>query len=121
MASGRWLKFPPVSSGHFKDGEFILLKLVMTEKWKVEVWFPPNFVKDPDFEYSTTSDIDFSLERKRIWPNTILPVLTIPYFVNNSNWPGWIEGKVPTVKIKISTENAPPWEEEISIKDIQKF
>lgn len=93
----------------------------LIEKWKVEVWFPPNFVKDRDFEYSTTSDIDFSFERKRIWPNTNLPVLTIPYFVNDSNWPGWIEGKVPTVKIKISTENAPPWEEEISMKDIQKF
>ena len=28
--SGRWLKFPAGSSGHFKDGEYILMK-VMTK------------------------------------------------------------------------------------------
>lgn len=30
LVSGRWLKFPAVSSGHFKDGEYILMK-VMTK------------------------------------------------------------------------------------------
>jgi len=27
-----WLKFPPVSSGNFKDGEFILLKVMTKDK-----------------------------------------------------------------------------------------
>jgi hypothetical protein len=32
VASGRWLKFPAVSPGHFKDGEFILLKVMTKDK-----------------------------------------------------------------------------------------
>ncbi len=32
VATGRWLEFPPVSSGHFKEGEFILLKVMTKDK-----------------------------------------------------------------------------------------
>lgn len=32
MVSDRWLKFPSVSSGHFKDGEFILMKVMTKDR-----------------------------------------------------------------------------------------
>ncbi|MBI5604274.1 MAG: hypothetical protein HY879_13075 [Deltaproteobacteria bacterium] len=32
VASCRWLEFPPVSSGHFKDGELILLRVMTKDK-----------------------------------------------------------------------------------------
>jgi len=99
----------------------------LIDQWKVELWFPSSFIEDADrsqpFIYRTDSDANYSGEAKRIWPGARLPVFTVSYVVTNGNWPGWLEAprKAPTVRIRVSTASAQPWEEEISMMDIQEF
>ena len=123
--TARWAwKLQPGYTGDHHDYKlFIELRNnspSLIEKWQVDVWFPSKYVANSDFEHMSVSDIDFSMNEKRIWPGRSLHVLTISYFVNTNNWPDWYRDE-PKVRIKVSTANAPPWEEEILVKDIQKF
>ena len=100
--------------------------IALIDQWKAELWFPSSFVEHADSQplvYQSDSDINRSEDTKRIRPGTSLPVFTISYVVTNGNWPGWSDhpGKIPKVRIRVSTANAQPWEEEISIMDIQQF
>ena len=100
--------------------------IALIDQWKAELWFPSSFIENADSRptvYRSTSDINYTEDDKRIWPGTSLPVFTVSYVVTNDNWPGWTEspGKIPKVRIRVSTANAQPWEEEISIMDIQMF
>jgi hypothetical protein len=99
----------------------------LIDQWKVELWFPSSFIEHADrsqpFVYHSDADTNYSGDAKRIWPGARLPVFTVSYVVTDGNWPGWLEAprQAPKVRIRVSTANAQPWEEEISIMDIQKF
>ena len=85
------------------------------------LWFPPSYVSNSDFEHNRTSDVDYSVEDKRIWPSCSLQhVITVPYFVNQANWFA-IGSPERKVKLRVVTENNPPYEEEILMKNINRF
>ena len=121
----RWSwKLLPGSTGNHHEYEFSLdlynNSASLIDKWQVDVCFPSTYINNSAYEDIKTSDLDYSSETKRIWPASSLHVLTVPYFVTNANWPELIKTP-PKVKIKVVTEKAPPLEEEILMKDIQKF
>jgi hypothetical protein len=99
----------------------------LIDQWKVELWFPTSFIEHADrsqpFVYQSDADTNYSGDAKRIWPGARLPVFTVSYVVTNGNWPRRPDAprEAPKVRIRVSTANAPPWEEEISMMDIQKF
>ena len=97
------------------------------DQWKVEMWFPSSFIEKADQSkphvYQSNNDTNYTEDTKRIWPGASLPVLTVSYYITNENWPGWLDdpSKAPNVRILVSTANALPLEENISIMNIQKF
>lgn len=97
------------------------------DQWKVELWFPSEFIEQADysqaFVHRSDDDTKYSGDAKRIWPGVGRPVFTIPYVVTNRNWPGWLDvpHEGPKARIRVLTANAQPWEEKISIMDIQQF
>jgi hypothetical protein len=103
---------------------------VMVDQWQADLWFPSLYVEGADtrepFIHHTDNDTNYSPHAKRIWPGARLPLFNVDYVITNANWPdrpGW-PGKPyvpPKVRIRVSTANAPPWEAEISAKDIQNF
>ena len=128
----RWdWKLQPGCTGDRHDYKFSVQLYnngnTLIDQWKVELWFPSSFIEQADrshpFVYYSDTDTNYSGDAKRIWPGARLPVLTVSYVVTNGNWPGWLDAprKEPEVRILVSTANAQPWEEEISIMDIQKF
>lgn len=100
----------------------------LIEQWKVELLFPSSFIENADrsqrFVSMNVADTNYKGDEKRIWPGDSKPVLAVPYVVTNANWPGWNRipnEPPPKVRLRVLTANAPPWEEEISIMEIQKF
>ena len=99
----------------------------LIDQWKVEMWFPSSFIEHADrsqpFVYNSDADTNYLGDAKRIWPGSRLPVFTVAYVVTDGNWPGWLEvpREGPKVRIRVSTANAQPWEEEISMTDVQEF
>jgi hypothetical protein len=102
----------------------------LIDQWNVEMWFPSMFIENADhsqpFVHKSDNDTRYAPDAKRIWPGERLHVFTVPYFVTHANWPGapsWVgrSDVPPKIRIKVSTANAPPWEEEISMQDIQNF
>ena len=128
----RWdWKLQPGYTGHRHDYKFSVQLYnngnTMIDQWKVELWFPSSFIEQADrsqpFVHYSDTDTNYSGDAKLIWPGSRLPVLTVSYVVTDGNWPGWMDNprNAPKVRIRVSTANAQPWEEEISIMGIQKF
>ncbi len=102
----------------------------MIDQWFAEMWFPSVYVESADgsepFIYQSDNDTNYSAHAKRIWPGARLPIFDIDYVITHKNWPGepgW-PGRPyvpPKVRVKVSSASAPPWELEISAKDIQNF
>ncbi len=99
----------------------------LIDQWKVELWFPSAFIVNADtshpFTYYSDADTNYSADEKRIWPGARLPVLTVSYVVTNRNWPGWSDTprEGPRMRIRVSSANAQPWEEEVPLMDLQEF
>ncbi len=92
----------------------------LIDQWQVDVWFPSNYLSNSDFKHMRVSDIDYSLEDKRIWPHCSLHVITVPYFVTNANW-SEIEDPERKIKLRVVTDGNDPYEEEILMNRINKF
>lgn len=100
----------------------------MIDVWKADLWFPSAFIQGADrsqpFVHRTIAETNFDGDAKRIWPDEHKTAFAVPYFVTNANWPGrhhLTQQQPPNVKIRVSTPSSQPWEQEISIMDIQKF
>jgi hypothetical protein len=103
---------------------------VMVNEWYAEIWFPTLYLEhgshsDP-FEHIKFSDTDISAAERRLFPGRRLWLHSIDYVITPENWPGapgWTGRPYvpPRLKIVVGSATAPPWELEMSMKDLQDF
>ncbi len=110
--------------------DLVNLGSTMIDQWHIDVWFPSSLIEGSDTTlkevHYSDNDTNYEAGKKRVWPGRRLRVLEIDYFVTHANWPGdpgWPgrPSEAPKVRISVSSVDAPPWEHEISSRDIENF
>ena len=105
----------------------------MVDTWRIEVKFPAQFIDGPQGPGKPGQFIIYKMDdstvppvKKRLWPNSVLEVFKIRYFVTDNNWPGDPGEYDPhsafqSVQITVSTVEGTPWIESIPMYKIENF